>query len=376
MAENYTSIYKTDGILDGNISYYAVDTEAVKTQEEGKFLIPPTSAVINAFYMPYVKSTDYTTVSINISKIKLPTGENKNVSQIVERVTSFNALNGIVGKCKIQQQKPTTVGGDFTWKNESKLWLYPYTFYEIYDGLSTPVHIQPQRVNQDKLTNGEQTLLVRSALNQQGQYLLYFEGYCGDNSGLSSGWLCDSIQIPTSSSAYTDYMAFNSNQIQAQRMGLLLNGAMAVGSVATGNIIGGLTSAVGVGMSAYQMWANERDLAKQPNQYSSVPSNYAFNLCNNKDVVCRLYQYQDRELERIGLYFNQYGYAQNKIMQPSFKGRKYWNYLQTSDCHLKVANCPKEHLQQLKQIFDNGVTVHHWESGEMFENTEKDNVEV
>ena len=81
-------------------------------------------------------------------------------------------------------------------------------------------------------------------------------------------------------------------------------------------------------------------------------------------------------MNKIALFFHQYGYAQNKLMQPSFKGRKYWNYLQTADCYLKVNNCPKEHLQQLKQIFDSGVTVWHWSNGEMFENTEKDNVEI
>ena len=52
------------------------------------------------------------------------------------------------------------------------------------------------------------------------------------------------------------------------------------------------------------------------------------------------------------------------------------NYLKTQDVRLKVPNAPKSHLNQLKTIFDNGVTVWHVENGNMFENTEKDNVEV
>ena len=64
------------------------------------------------------------------------------------------------------------------------------------------------------------------------------------------------------------------------------------------------------------------------------------------------------------------------VSNEKFNTAEYWNYLQTQDCHLKVPNCPKEHLQQLKQIFDNGVTVWHKASGEMFENMDKDNTEI
>ena len=57
-------------------------------------------------------------------------------------------------------------------------------------------------------------------------------------------------------------------------------------------------------------------------------------------------------MERLGHYFHLYGHAQNKMMPPSISNRKYWNYVKTSDVHLKVNNCPKEHLQTLKAIFD------------------------
>ena len=63
-------------------------------------------------------------------------------------------------------------------------------------------------------------------------------------------------------------------------------------------------------------------------------------------------------------------------MKPTYKGRKYWNYVQTRDCNLKVFDCPKEHLQQIKAIFDNGVTVWHANQGNIFDNLYKDNIEI
>ena len=63
-------------------------------------------------------------------------------------------------------------------------------------------------------------------------------------------------------------------------------------------------------------------------------------------------------------------------MTPPITGRKYWNYVKTNDVRLLIPNCPKEHLNTMKALFDNGVTVWHLENGEMFSNVDYDNVEV
>ena len=64
------------------------------------------------------------------------------------------------------------------------------------------------------------------------------------------------------------------------------------------------------------------------------------------------------------------------MMTPNISNRKYWNYIKTADVHLKVDRCPKEHLQILKAIFDNGATVWNMANGNMYENLNKDNVEI
>ena len=63
-------------------------------------------------------------------------------------------------------------------------------------------------------------------------------------------------------------------------------------------------------------------------------------------------------------------------MTPPITGRKYWNYVRTSDVNIKCNGCPKEHLAILKMIFNNGVTVHHVERAEMHSVYNKDNVEI
>ena len=373
MAETYKPIYKNEKILDGNISYYAVTTEDIENSDDTKLLIPPSSAVINCFYLPYLKSSSISTLSVSLDKIKLPDGDKQDAKGLtVKRVLDMNEVSSTVGLCDVLTLKPSSVGGTFNWRNESKLNFYPYCFRKFNDGVSTSPVILEQFIDTSKIKEGnKQNLMIRQALNQQGQYLLYFEGYMGDTTGLRNGTLTAGVPVPTSTNAYTDYMANNRMSITANYVNATV-GFVANAVANPSSVIGGV---VGLGTSFYSEYAKERDLARQ-NTYNAVNNDYVLNIANNQFVYIDEYRYREDKLERIAKQFHLYGYAQNKLMQPSYKGRKYWNYLQTADCHLKVPNCPKEHLQQLKEIFDNGVTVWHRANGEMFENTDKDNVEI
>ena len=372
MAETYKPIYKNEKILDGNISYYAVTSEDIANSDDTNLLIPPSSAVINCFYLPYLKSSSISTLSVGLQQIKLPDGDKQNLNVTVKRVLDMNEVSSIVGLCEVLTLKPSTVGGAFNWRNESKLNFYPYCFKKFNDGVSASPVIFEQHIDTNRLVEGnKQNIMIRQALNQQGQYLLYFVGYMGDASGLRCGTLTSGVPVPTSTNAYTDYMANNRMSINANYItataGFLAN-TLANPSSAIGGV-------VGLGTSFYSQYTKERDLARQ-NTYNAVNNDYVLNMANNQFVYIDEYRYSECKLERIAKHFHLYGYAQNKVMKPSFRGRKYWNYLQTQDCHLTVPNCPKEHLQTLKQIFDNGVTAHHWASGEMFANYDKDNVEI
>ena len=155
------------------------------------------------------------------------------------------------------------------------------------------------------------------------------------------------------------------NENKSQRNLFYLN---SLAQICSGNIVGGVTSVL-------NNEAKENDMKRLPDAIT-LGSSYDYELQKSIYLYEIEHQVNEQDMERIGLYFHQYGYAQNKIMSPTFTGRKYWNYLKTQDVRLKVANCPKSHLNQLKDIFNQGVTVWHVENGNMFENTEKDNVEL
>ena len=66
------------------------------------------------------------------------------------------------------------------------------------------------------------------------------------------------------------------------------------------------------------------------------------------------------ECERIDKYLTQFGYAIGEVFAPTsfFNTRPYFNYIQTSDINLS-APCPTRYEEQLKQVFNSGVTLWH-----------------
>ena len=398
---------KDKGITEGGVSYYITRAKDIKEMENGKLAIPQTSAIFNCFYLPYLDGESSSWVigtaltdeakgnilPVSVNNLKSPDGVKYGETVRTRLLSIPDDLKDVeLGSCHIFDKSGCDIGGNFKWQNEGKLHFYPYTYLQYNDNISNPITIYPQYVDNPT----EAKIKVRHALNIQGQYLLYVNSYRGDTTGFSSGVLTEGISIPTASNPYVDWYMANQNQIQNQRnmnaigiVGGLVGGAVTVGASAlTGNAIGvlggvGQMTSGFINSAKYEMTlaSQERDSQNQPSSVQNTSGNSAFfrqlasggiehGLRENR------YRYNDADMTRIATYFHQYGYAQNKLMQPSFKGRKYWNYLQTSDCHLKVPNCPKEHLQQLKAIFDSGVTVWHKANGDMFENMDKDNVEI
>ena len=372
-------------ILGGNTPFYIVDSSRVDNDGSASNIgfIPPIEEVKGISYVPYLSIDDFEGTYSQLNDIYFGAyqyGDDGDQYAIIpnlyrilcqinkiKEVGTFNPFNNITGK---------DIGGSFKWENEGKLWLYPFHYGTIYDGISSKMNYSLQ-----DLPVKENTIKIRYALNTQGVYTLFINGLYGDTNGLMFGQVSSGVTLPVSNSIYGDYIANNKNTIDNALLNSILGGVVSAATgLATGGLAGGAIGLVSGGLSVTNTivgeMAKQQDLLNQGLSLSQIPNEGMIGLINESLMRNYFFGYRECDLELIAKQFHLYGYAQNKLMQPSFKGRKYWNYLQTADCHLKVPNCPKEHLQQLKQIFDSGVTVWHKANGEMFENTDKDNVEI
>ena len=81
----------------------------------------------------------------------------------------------------------------------------------------------------------------------------------------------------------------------------------------------------------------------------------------NSDVFTR-YTIKSQFAQRIDKYFDMYGYLTNTLKIPNLNNRPNWNYVKTIGLNILPsanASVPQEDLQEIKSIFDNGVTLWH-----------------
>jgi hypothetical protein len=63
-------------------------------------------------------------------------------------------------------------------------------------------------------------------------------------------------------------------------------------------------------------------------------------------------------IKKLEDYFGMFGYKVNEVKLPNFHTREHFNFIQTVDCNIS-GNFNNDDLQELKNIFDNGITLWH-----------------
>lgn len=85
-------------------------------------------------------------------------------------------------------------------------------------------------------------------------------------------------------------------------------------------------------------------------------SNYNYSIGNWFDF--RRMSVRAETARIIDDYFSAFGYATNRVKTPNITGRRNWNYVKTARCYIE-ADIPQEDLQEIKNMFDTGVTFWH-----------------
>jgi hypothetical protein len=105
--------------------------------------------------------------------------------------------------------------------------------------------------------------------------------------------------------------------------------------------------------------AKVSDIQNHPPSVAKMGSNSAFdfgNQINGLYVIQKEIKPEYRQ--KLQNFFNMYGYQLNDIKIPNFHTRQNWNYVQTNGCNI-TGNFNNNDLQELKSIFDRGITLWH-----------------
>lgn len=275
---------------------------------------------------------------------------------------------------------------DFTSVTESKLLMYPYTVTILDDFKGNRIEVKNEYISGPDLK-----LRVRGSLGTSNKIAYMVDDYRVDSGLPSSERLTNAIEhalinnSPNDISILNDflsaYLQGNRNQIENQKSAIMWNGTigaltggMVGGAQSTyrtknglmGNPIGiaaaGLQASSGVGHAIIEMQglqAKKGDINNTPAQLVKMGGNSAFDFGNGYTGVYVIKkQITDEYRKKLSDFFNMFGYKVNEVKVPNFHTRKFWNYVQTTNCMI-TGNFNNEDLQELKNVFDNGITLWH-----------------
>ena len=345
-------------------------------------------AIQSVQYVPFLEIMDMDLTSVEYDTERFGSVEeirpNMNGTPLVYRVNAL--INNIKTLGSFKCYKPQkSIGGDINWRNESRLYNYPYSFAMLTDNLNTPIEIQYHLCKGN--TNN---VKVRSTISDRCSYGIYVEGYKNDVDGKMEAMVSgDAHELPCSSSAYNQWYASNKNQVtqnvlNESQMSFIQNAGLKkqmlpnLLSQVTFNPANMLQAGAGMVGSVFQSqtqqqlnnqsvqnaiasaMATSKDLKNTPNTMLSMGSDVYYGLDKGEKKVT-LYRFglTIDYYKRLGDYFAMYGYKQNKVMPVKTRTRNYFNYVKTIGVNIKSSGVPRNYLEELKTIYNNGVTIWH-----------------
>jgi hypothetical protein len=287
-----------------------------------------------------------------------------------------------VNELKQYQPKAVTYTNkyaDYRTVKESKLLMFPYTTLLLDDLKGNRQTLKNEYIKGDDLI-----INVRGSLGTSNKTSYSIDNYqVKDNiepadlflSNLENAVLNNNPNdLPILTDMLGAFLQGNRNSIQNQLNSTIFSGYMntmsgvisGASSAVTGNAQGVVSSGMGIvgGMAntyfqTQGMIAKQQDINNTPPSLSKMGSNTYFDYGHNLSGLYLIKRQITPEYQKkLEDFFNIFGYKKNEVKLPNFHTRQNWNYIQTAGCVI-TGNFNNEDLQELKNVFDSGITLWH-----------------
>lgn len=413
------------GIINGNepdssnlnnlpvgLYYYYIDKSKLN---EANYL-GWASTIESVTFNPFIEEGDLSLYRGNFDTDRYgqPTGDIPKCYRIVTN----NIIEKILSEIKLFPLK-----NELALLDDIKMYLYPYRYFIITDYFNSPLLIKPQLVDVSGSNNKMIIKVITAPISQSGKYNIFVDGYKNDIYGNLEGIINNtSLMLPVSSSAYSQFLAtssasFTQGNINAMlenditlKQGLqnnqldfyknMINTGIGMGtSLLTGNIGGIISSAVNGGFGLAQNMVNENqleenhslkenaiasmasakitDMLTTPRAIKTSGNDTIFNLANARNKIDVIeYGLDSVQSNRIREYFRRYGYKQNRYIPIKLNQRKYHTFIKTTICNITGDKIPHNDLNEIKEIFNSGITFWNMENNPRIGYYLTDNEEV
>ena len=387
--------------IDG-LYYYVVDKS---TSNVDLSYIGFVDTIQNITFNPFLESENFDVVVTDFNTERY--GQPKEGTPKVNRIKTQHNRDRRIKDFYI------TPHTDTDYNDEPILNVYPFCYYTLTDGFGNIKMIQPQYLPLREYNGTTQyniEIKVKTNINHDSKYLLYLNGYKSDTEGYIEGMVNKTpLVAPNKSSAYSNFWSRSSSSFMANYEVGKLENELTYEQTTRGNMVNGVANGIGsllslnlggaisntANMINNQINANQNydfneyaieqahnskiaDYVKTPATVKSLGNNMSFerSIYGNGLVLTR-YQQTDTNRKKAKQYFKRYGYPYNQYTKnPCIRTRKAFNYIKFTNCNIHGDNIPHIHLIELKQIFENGITLWHLDRTNDFKNYEQDNSEV
>ena len=260
----------------------------------------------------------------------------------------------------------STLNG-YTPKNR-KMYCYPYSYLRVSNNCGSEVVYKWEDWQDPTHTD----FYVRGVLSQGCSIRLIPHLYKGNDPSLQAydyGLNLGKFPILSwSSDYYLNWQAQNgkNNELHMQ-MGIVSGVGQMIGGVAgilDNNAGQGISSLTGGAMNIEDSIVDaihERNIAQLTPDQARGNTNSA-DLSYSIQKTCFTFSKMSCRREyavMIDNFFSMFGYKVNEVKIPNITGRSNWNYVRTKGCNILANDIPQEDLEEIKAMFDSGVTIWH-----------------
>ena len=155
------------------------------------------------------------------------------------------------------------------------------------------------------------------------------------------------------SDAYINWLTQNSANI---KIGMIQDAFNIGANIMQQNVLGAGSSTLGLVGDVMKI-INKRDTMTPQAQGNLNSGDINYSL---EETTFTCYQMSIKQEYAVILdkYMDMFGYKVNTVKVPNITGRTNWNFVKTIDCNFE-GDIPQQHLQVIKQIFNNGITLWH-----------------
>lgn len=385
------------------LSYYVVPFKGNKTPTillgSNDYAVTPPTRILKELYTNEKATNNIVSlfVSENIGlsvDVRLSSGgtpdvmtinhSNDTVSSVVIQDSSLYMLH--IKGLENFNAKVTSISEDkyasYTKPKESKLLMYPYTVLVLDDFRGSRMEYKNEYIEEKGIK-----ITTKGSLGVTNKVSYGIDKYSTRGTATvyqktnneHALFNTSSNDIPIINDMLTAFLQGNKNSIENQKSSILFNGSMnavsnglsMLGSLPKNPVApvdplalaqGAVNMTQGVGNTVLELQgieAKQQDIGNMPPQIGKMGSNTPYDYGNGYSGIWIIKKQIKPEYQEIlGNFFNMFGYKVNRVKTPNFHTRKYWNYVETKNCNI-TGNFNNNDLQELKAVFDNGITFWH-----------------